>query len=135
MNRSLSFAGLGFACLYALATASASDVLTNRNDNARTGLVSDETALTPASVSTGLKMLFQNRVDGAVYAQPLCVSNQLVYKGGVSQGLHDLVIIATENGSVYAFDAATGRTYWNVSVLTPLYTPSSASELTIHSTA
>jgi outer membrane protein assembly factor BamB len=80
--------------------------------------VSTETALTPANV-TGLKLLFQNKVDGAVYAQPLCVSNQLVFKGGVSQGSHDLLIAATENGSVYAFDAVTGITYWKVSVLTP----------------
>jgi outer membrane protein assembly factor BamB len=118
MKPFLRFAGLGFACLYALATASAADVLTNRGDNARTGLVSVETVLTPANVK-GLKLLFQNTVDGAVYAQPLCVSNQLVFKGGVSQGSHDLLIVATENGSVYAFDAVTGVTYWKVSVLTP----------------
>src|SRR5258707_9486160 len=98
MKSSLALVSFVLAFLYGLATASASDVLTNRDDNARTGYVSDETALTPASVGIGLKMLFQNRVDGAVYAQPLCVSNQLVYKHGVSQGFHDLVIIATENG-------------------------------------
>src|SRR5258707_7874520 len=98
-----------------LANAPASDVLTYRNDNARSGLFPTETALTPANVK-GLKLLFQKKVDGAVYAQPLCVSNQLVFKGGVSQGLHDLLIVATENGSVYAFDAVTGTTYWKVSV-------------------
>src|SRR5258707_3147260 len=101
-----------------LPTAPASDVLTYRNDNARSGLFPTETALTPANVK-GLKLRFQKKVDGAVYAQPLCVSNQLVFKGGVSQGLHDLLIVATENGSVYAFDAVTGTTYWKVSVLTP----------------
>jgi len=127
MKPFLSFASLGFACLYGLATASASDVLTNRYDNARSGLVSTETALTPANVK-GLKLLFQKKVDGAVYAQPLCVSNQLVFKGGVSQGLHDLLIVATENGSVYAFDAVTGTTYWKVSVLTPGDTAVSAND-------
>lgn len=107
------------AFFFLLASAAASDVLTNRNDNARTGLVSDETILTPATVQTELKMLFQSEVDGAVYAQPLCVSNQLVYSGDVSQGMHDLVIASTENGTVYALDATTGRTYWKTSILTP----------------
>jgi outer membrane protein assembly factor BamB len=102
---------------FLLANPLAADVLTNRNDNARSGLVSNETILTPASVQAGLKLLFQSAVDGAVYAEPLCVSNQLVYSGGVSQGNHDLVIAATENGSVYAFDATTGINYWKTSVL------------------
>src|SRR5258708_3958574 len=116
MKPFLSFASLGFACLYGLATASASDVLTNHNNNARTGLVSDETVLTPANVA-GLKILYQKPVDGQVYAQPLCVANQLVYKNGVSQGNHNVVIVATEHGSVYAFDAGTGALYWQVSLL------------------
>jgi hypothetical protein len=32
----------------------------------------------------GLKILFQNPVDGQVYAQPLAVTNQLVYTNGIS---------------------------------------------------
>jgi outer membrane protein assembly factor BamB len=124
-------AALGLTCLSTTTTA---DVLTNRNDNARSGVVKDEVILTPANVA-GLKMLFQNPVDGAVYAQPLCVSNQLVYKNGVPQGLRDLVIIATENGSVYAFDAVTGTTYWAVSVLTPGNTAVNSSDPNIKSAA
>jgi hypothetical protein len=84
------------AFFFLLANALAADVLTNRNDNARSGLVSNETILTPASVQAGLKLLFQSPVDGAVSAEPLCVSNQLIYSGGVSQGNHDLVTAATE---------------------------------------
>jgi hypothetical protein len=68
-------------------------------------LVSDETTLTPANASQ-LKVLYQSTADGQVYTQPLCVSNQLIKIGGVSQGNHDLVVVATENGSGYAFDAA-----------------------------
>src|ERR1700730_9694980 len=117
-----------------LANAPASDVLTYRNDNARSGLFSTETALTPANVK-GLKLLFQNLVDGAVYAHMLCVSNQLVFTNGVSQGNHDLVIAATENGSVYAFDATTGTTYWKVSVLTPGHTAVSANDPNVLSKA
>jgi outer membrane protein assembly factor BamB len=137
MKIRLVVALVGFAISFGVpsTTRATSDVLTNRNDNARTGLVSDETTLTPASVMTGLKLLFQNPVDGAVYAQPLCVSNQLVYTGGVSRGFHDLVIIATENGSVYAFDAATGKTYWNVSVLTPGFKAVNASDPNVKSIA
>jgi hypothetical protein len=80
--------------------------------------VTDEAVLTPANVS-GLKILFQKTVDGQIYAQPLCVSNQLVFSHGVSQGTHDIVIVATENDSVYAFDAAAGTLYWQVSLLSP----------------
>jgi outer membrane protein assembly factor BamB len=113
---------LGFACLCGVAVvASGADVLTNHNNNARTGLVSDEKILTPSNAAQ-LKVLYQSTVDGQIYAQPLCVSNQLVKIGGASQGKHDLVIVATENGSVYAFDAATGVTYWQVSLLSSGYT-------------
>ena len=107
--------------LYNPPAANAADVLTNHNDNARTGLISDEKTLTPSNVSQ-LTILYQNPVDGQVYAQPLCVSNQLVNANGNLQRKHDLVIVATENGSVYAFDAKTGVTYWQVSLLTPGWT-------------
>ncbi|MGA7125015.1 MAG: PQQ-binding-like beta-propeller repeat protein, partial [Chthoniobacterales bacterium] len=107
--------------LYNPPAANAADVLTNHNDNARTGLISDEKTLTPSNVSQ-LTILYQNPVDGQVYAQPLCVSNQLVNANGNLQRKYDLVIVATENGSVYAFDAKTGVTYWQVSLLTPGWT-------------
>ena len=109
------------ASFFILTAASASDVLTNRNDNSRSGVVSDETALTPANVGR-LKILFQKNVNGQVYAQPLCVSNQLVFRHGFSQGNHDVVIVATEHGSVYTFDAVTGALYWQVSLLSPGFT-------------
>jgi outer membrane protein assembly factor BamB len=123
---------LGLACLCGVAVASGADVLTNHN-NARTGWVSDEKILTPANAAQ-LKVLYQSTVDGQVYAQPLCLSNQLVKIGGTSQGKHDLVIVATENGSVYAFDAATGATYWQVSLLPPGYTAVSYSDPAINCT-
>jgi hypothetical protein len=52
--------GLAFFC--GVAAASGADVLTNHNNIARTGLVSDERHLTPATVSQ-LKVLYQNTVD------------------------------------------------------------------------
>ncbi len=127
MKFSLYQATLILSCFYGLANTLAYDVLTNHNNTARTGHVSDEVILTPANVA-GLKILYQNTVDGQVYAQPLCVSNQPISDHGVSEGKHDLVIVATEHGSVYAFDAVTGTTYWQVSLLTQGYTPVSASD-------
>ena len=127
MNLSYCLGSLGLFLCSGFATAAAYDVLTNHNDVERTGLVSTETVLTPANVP-GLKILFQNTVDGEVYAQPLAVTNQLVYTNGVSQGMHDIVIVATEHDSVYAFDAETGTTYWQVSLLDPGCSPVQASD-------
>ena len=127
MKPFLGMASLGLACLCGLATAVASDVLTNHNSNARTGYISDETVLTPANVAA-LKVLYQKTVDGQVYAQPLCVSNQLVYKHGVSRGKREVVIVATEHGSVYAVNAKSGVTFWHVSLLDQGDSPVQASD-------
>jgi hypothetical protein len=108
--------------VFGITSSLAYDVLTNHNNAGRTGRVSGETQLTPGNVS-GLKILFQMAVDGQVYAQPLCVTNQLVYKNGISAGKHSIVIVASEHGSVYAFDAQTGVTYWQVSLLDQGYSP------------
>jgi hypothetical protein len=57
-------------------------------------------------------------VDGKVYAQPLFVPG-LAVEGAT----HDVVVVATEHGSVYAFDAdATGNAtgpLWHTSLLAP----------------
>lgn len=127
MKPFFGMATLGLLSLYGLATAVASDVLSNHNNNARTGYVSDETVLTPANVA-GLKILYQKTLDGQVYAQPLCVSNQLVYKHGVSRGKRGVVIVATEHGSVYAFNASRGTLYWHVSLLDQGDSPVQASD-------
>ncbi len=76
-------------------------VATYHNDSARTGLNSHETILTPANVNVaGFGLLFVQPVDGYIYAQPL-------YIPGLSIGgqTHNVVFVATENDSVYAFDA------------------------------
>jgi PQQ-like domain len=96
----------------------AADVLTYHNDNARTGWNPNEFTLTPSNVnasSFGLK--FNLRVDGKVDAQPLYASNAPVSSGGSFAGNHDLVIVATEHDTVYAFDADTGTLYWRRSLL------------------
>jgi len=77
------------------------NVLTYHNDNARTGQNTAELLLTPSNVnSINFGKLFSHRVDGAIYAQPLFVSHL-----NVAGGVHNVVIVATENDSVYAFDA------------------------------
>lgn len=89
------------------------DVLTYKNDVARTGQNLTESVLTPANVNYGsfgkLRML---AVDGKVDAEPLYVSGLTV------QGTtHNVALVATENDSVYAFDVDSGATLWHVSLL------------------
>jgi hypothetical protein len=77
-------------------------VITSQYDNARTGANLNETKLTPRNVNVQhFGKLFTLHVDGDVYAQPL-------FLGGVEipgKGRHDVLFIATEHDSVYAFDA------------------------------
>ncbi len=74
---------------------------TFHNDNSRAGANSREFALTPANVNIStFGKLFSCNVDGAIYAQPLWVAN-LTIKGAK----HNVIIVATQHDSVYAFDA------------------------------
>ena len=80
--------------------------LTWRNDNSRSGVNRQELALNPATVSSStFGKLFScpadGPLDGYVYAQPLYVPNLLI----PGNGMHNVVFVATENDSVYAFDA------------------------------
>src|SRR5262249_10188478 len=70
------------------------DVLTYHNDNARSGLDSSETILTPAdvNVSTFGKLGF-DAVDGKVDAQPLYVAGVAI----PGLGTHNVLYVATEN--------------------------------------
>ncbi|NYF79907.1 hypothetical protein [Granulicella arctica] len=108
-----------FASLLLSFAASAQvDVLTQHNDNARTGANLNETVLTPGSVNPQhFGMLFKRVVDDQLYTQPLVATNVKI--GG---GWHDVVFVTTVNNSVYAFDAndATATApFWHVNFGTP----------------
>ncbi len=78
------------------------NVLTYHNDNARDGANTNEVLLTLANVNVStFGRLINYATDGLIIAQPLYVSG-LVIPG---QGTHNVVFVATENDSVYAFDA------------------------------
>jgi hypothetical protein len=78
------------------------NVLTFHNDNLRSGHNQHETILRPSNVtSRTFGKLFSYPVDGYLYAEPLYVS-QLAIPG---QGMHNVVFVASEHDSVYAFDA------------------------------
>jgi len=66
----------------------------------RTNSVTTETLLTPTTIATHFGLQGSYSVDGLIFAQPLFVP--AIMTSGTA---HDLVIIATLNNSVYAFDA------------------------------
>ncbi|MBV9272639.1 MAG: pyrrolo-quinoline quinone [Verrucomicrobia bacterium] len=101
------------AALLGGSTAFATDVLTFHNDPARTGLNDRETILTPRNVNQASFGLLNLPVDGKVDAQPLYVSSEPI--DGI--GRKNVLVVATEHDSVYAFDADSGTLYWKVSLL------------------
>jgi outer membrane protein assembly factor BamB len=81
------------------------NVTTYHNDNARGGWNAQETILTPAAVAGGsFKQLASVPLDGQVDAEPLYVARQKI-----AGGVHDTVYVATQNNTIYAIDASTGK--------------------------
>jgi hypothetical protein len=95
-------------------------VPTWRYDLTHAGQNTSETALTPTNVNTSsFGKLFSLPVDRTVYAQPLYVPGLTMSDGLV----HNVLFVATENDSIYAFDAdsnggANANPIWQVSLLT-----------------
>jgi len=89
------------------------DVLTYKNDLARSGQNLTESVLTPANVkSSSFGLLRTLAADGKVDATPLYIS-ALTVQGSA----HNVVFIASESDSVYAYDADSGTLLWHVSLL------------------
>lgn len=109
-NRLLAAAA---ACVTGIASAGPVNVTTWRYDTSRTGQYLTETTLTPTNVNTStFGKLYSYAVDGYVYAEPL-------YLTGVNIGgkVRNVVFIATQHDSVYAFDADSNTALWKASLI------------------
>jgi PQQ enzyme repeat len=88
-------------------------VLTQHNNNSRTGANLNETLLKTANVNVStFGKLFGMPVDGLVFAQPLYMSSVNL----PNSGTHNVLFVASAHDSVYAFDADTGAQLWQRSL-------------------
>jgi hypothetical protein len=101
-----------FSCAF---TSAQTGVFTYHNDIGRTGQNTSETILAPGNVnSRQFGKLFSHSVDGDVYAQPLYVP-KLAIPG---KGIHNVIFIASQADSLYAFDADSNiDPLWQVSLI------------------
>jgi hypothetical protein len=104
-------------------------VYTYHNDLSRDGANTQEYGLNLTNVNTTtFGKLFSCTVDGAVYAQPLWVANLTV--GGAR---HNVVFVATEHDSLFAFDADTAPCVklWQVSLVDTAHGGNPAGETSV----
>ncbi|MBS1947348.1 MAG: hypothetical protein JST47_06235 [Bacteroidetes bacterium] len=101
-------------------------VLTQHNNNTRSGLNDHETVLRDTNVNANrFGRLFNLPVDDQVYAQPLVVGN--VAMSGTS---YNVVYIATVNNTIYAYDADGGSLFWKKNYTSPGMRPPKNSDMT-----
>ena len=114
----------------ASATTNSVAVLTHHNDPERTGGNLLETALNTQNVNSNQFGLVCTRmVDDEIYAQPLIMTNVEV----TGKATHNVVLVATVNDSVYAFDAddwSVKDAYWHVNLLKPGVVPPRNTDMT-----
>jgi hypothetical protein len=85
-------------------------VLTQHNDNARTGAYLAEKRINVGSLrARGMKRKLTLPVVGRILGQPLYVPGLVVAKDNAA---HDTVIVTTETNRAYAFDVVTGQQLW-----------------------
>jgi outer membrane protein assembly factor BamB len=110
--------------VYVVDATSSMDVLTQHNDNGRTGHYTEEHILMPDVVRgptfhrlspSGWQL---DPDDGAnqIYAQPLYMHGLQV--NGFGQ--RNVVFVATESNSIYAFDADDGSKFWKLQLPAPV---------------
>jgi hypothetical protein len=80
-------------------------VLQYHNSPGRDGVYVDSTLTKAAAMTFHIDPKFKAKIAGAIYAQ-------LLYVAGGSRG-KDIIIAASEENNVAAFDAITGRAVWN----------------------
>ena len=113
-------AGLLLSCTLGSAWAQVA-VVTQHNNNSRTGANTQETSLAPANVNPSqFGKLFSYTLDDQTYSQPLYVPHLTL---SVDDQMHNVVFVTTVNNSVYAWDADSntangGLPLWHVN-LTP----------------
>lgn len=101
-------------------------VLTQHNDNTRSGLNDHETLLDTSNVNVNqFGKVFTLFVDDQVYSQPLVVGNLFI-----DNGMHNVVYIATVNNTVYAYDGDTGKLYWEQNYTDPGMHPPRNTDMT-----
>jgi hypothetical protein len=91
-------------------------VVTRSYDNSRSGVNPNETQLTPDNVNAArFGKLFSYDVDGHIYGEPLYVPAVNV----PGKGTHNVIYVATQNDSLYAFDADQnlGGPLWKASLV------------------
>lgn len=116
-NRSLGRLAAMTLLTWAVASANAASatpsVTTWRYDIGRTGQNQSEMVLTPSNVnSSSFGKLYTYAVDGYAYAQPLYLPGLVI-----SGQTHNVVFIATQHDSVYAFDADQSQQLWKASLI------------------
>ena len=101
-------------------------VLTQHNDNTRSGWNDRETLLTTSNVNARhFGKVFTLPVDDQVYAQPLVVG-----KANIDDGRHNVVYIATVNNTLYAYDGDNGKLYWTRNFTAPGMRPPRNTDMT-----
>ena len=112
-------AGLACTLLSPPSALAQTPVVTQHNDHGRTGANLNETVLTTTTVNVSqFGKLFERTVDDEIYGQPLYVPGVTI--PGV--GVRNVVYVATNNDSVYAFDAdnpAATAPLWSVTYTNP----------------
>jgi hypothetical protein len=123
-----SVADSSYSASASVAVTDLAGVFTHHNDLSRDGVNSQEYALTPSNVSTTtFGKLFSCATaatseaqagQGAVFTQTLWVPGL-----SINGGIHNVIFVATQHDTVFAFDADANPcvTYWQVNLLDTLH--------------